>query len=153
MEIPELLPAGENEIEMFIKSFEDSELGRVYFPSETSRSSTFNEFLEYGTAYTAFCHGEIIGFLCYLKKGAFHGFPYLHILTVMPEYRGLGHGKTILDIFEKKILKGASKVFLVVADFNPGAKAFYERNGYVRGGYIPSLYREGINENLMMKSL
>jgi len=45
----------------------------------------------------------------------------------------------------------ADKIFLVVADFNPEAKRFYENNGYHQVGEIPSLYRQGINEYIMMK--
>lgn len=47
----------------------------------------------------------------------------------------------------------SSKIFLVVADFNPKGKEFYVKNGYIQVGRIKSLYREGITENLMMKSL
>jgi ribosomal protein S18 acetylase RimI-like enzyme len=43
-------------------------------------------------------------------------------------------------------------LFLVVADFNPDAKILYEKIGYIQVGTIPSLYREGITEHLMMKS-
>jgi len=43
------------------------------------------------------------------------------------------------------------KLFLVVADFNPNAKGFYESMGYHQVGEIPGLYREGITEYIMMK--
>ncbi len=45
------------------------------------------------------------------------------------------------------------KRFLVVADDNPDAKRFYDRNGYQQVGIIPNLYRPGITEYLMAKSL
>ena len=38
-----------------------------------------------------------------------------------------------------------------VADFNPEAKRFYEKNDYRQVGEIPGLYREGITEYIMMK--
>ena len=47
----------------------------------------------------------------------------------------------------------ADKIFLVVADYNPEAKRFYERNGYQQLGEIPNLYRPGITEYLMTKNL
>jgi ribosomal protein S18 acetylase RimI-like enzyme len=47
----------------------------------------------------------------------------------------------------------ADKVFLVVADYNPDAKRFYERNGYQQVGKIPDLYRPGVTEYLMVKDL
>ena len=47
----------------------------------------------------------------------------------------------------------ADKFFLVVADYNPDAKRFYERNGYQQVGKIPDLYRSGVTEYLMAKDL
>ena len=55
----------------------------------------------------------------------------------------------ILGYFEE--LSARNKFFLVVADFNPDAKRFYENNGYCQVGEIPGLYRDGITEYLMMK--
>jgi ribosomal protein S18 acetylase RimI-like enzyme len=57
-----------------------------------------------------------------------------------------------LQFFEDICFKDYTKLFLVVADFNPDAKMLYEKVGYVEVGTIPSLYRAGITENLMMKS-
>ena len=45
----------------------------------------------------------------------------------------------------------AGKLFLVVADFNPEGKCFYEKKGYRQVENISSLYRIGITEYLMMK--
>ncbi|WP_243277881.1 GNAT family N-acetyltransferase [Clostridium yunnanense] len=42
-------------------------------------------------------------------------------------------------------------IFLMVADFNKDAKKLYEKMGYEQVGIIPSFYRKGINEHLMMK--
>ena len=47
----------------------------------------------------------------------------------------------------------ADKLFLVVADYNPAAKRFYERNGYQQVGGISNLYRPGVTEYLMVKDL
>lgn len=47
----------------------------------------------------------------------------------------------------------SSKLFLVVADFNPGAKRFYIKNGFKEVGRIPDLYKNGVVESLMMKEL
>lgn len=45
---------------------------------------------------------------------------------------------------------GEKTSFLVVADFNPFDKAFYEKRGFVQVGKISSLYHEEITEYLMM---
>ena len=149
----ELLPSQETELEKFAKSFENSELRKKYFSSDELINETFFEFLQQKTILTARNGNDTIGFICYIPKGAFHSFPLIHILTVISKFRGNGFGKQIIEVFEKQYLKNASKVFLVVADFNPKAKIFYENNGYTQVGEIPGLYRPHINEFLMMKKM
>ena len=147
----DLLPSQSTELGKFTKSFETSELRQNYFSSNELIESTFFEFIQQKTILTASNGNDIVGFICYIPKGAFHSFPLIHILTVIPEFRGHGFGKQIMEQFEKQYIKGASKVFLVVSDFNPKAKLFYEKNGYIQVGKIPGLYRPHINEFLMMK--
>ena len=84
-------------------------------------------------------------------SGAFHSFPYQHIIAVKEEFRRLGIGKKLLAFFEEMVFMDHSKVFLVVADFNPEAKRLYESLGYQQVGAIPGLYKEGVTEYLMMK--
>ena len=88
-----------------------------------------------------------------IPKGAFHSFPYLHLIAVKEEYRDMGIGKALLDYSEWIASELADKIFLVVADYNPEAKGFYKRNGYQQLGEIPNLYRPGITEYLMTKNL
>ena len=57
----------------------------------------------------------------------------------------------LLKIFEDTVFVDHSKVFLVVADFNPDAKRLYEHLGYQQVGVLPNLYKDGIAEHLMMK--
>lgn len=130
-----------------------SELRKNYFPEIDSIKQTFNEFINSETILKAEVKGKIIGFICYIRNGAFHSFPYIHLFTVMPEFRGKGYGSKLLEQFEMNQKDFSSKVFLVVADFNPEAKSFYIKNGYIQVGSIPSLYREGIDEALMMKEI
>ena len=47
----------------------------------------------------------------------------------------------------------ANDLFLFVADYDPAAKRFYERNGYQQVGEISNLYRSGVTEYLMVKDL
>lgn len=129
----------------------NSELGRRYFTNEGSAKKAILEGLEQETLYTALHNDICVGFLFYLPKGAFHSFPYLHLIAVKEEYRGKGIGKKMLDFLEETIFVNNSKIFFVVADFNPDAKRFYEKNGYRQVGEIPDLYRKGITEYLMMK--
>lgn len=68
----------------------------------------------------------VLGFIWVILNGIFHSFPYLH---------------------------DNSKLFLVVADFNPRAKNLYKSIGYKEIGSIPDLYKKGVTEFLMMKEI
>ena len=130
-----------------------SALGKEYFSLPGSAENAILEGIRQGNLYVALIGEECVGFSYIIPKGAFHGFPYLHIITVKEEYRGRGVGKALLDYSEWIASKTADKLFLVVADFNPDAKRFYDRNGYQQVGEIPNLYRSGITEYLMAKNL
>lgn len=130
-----------------------SKLGQVYFPSEESAHTTLTEGITKGEVFVAIDEREeCLGFVWFILEGAFHGFPYLHIIAVKEAYRGMGIGEKLLRFFEETVFTDHSKVFLVVADFNPEARRLYERLGYQQVGAIPGLYRDGITEYLMMKT-
>ena len=130
-----------------------STLGEKYFSSPGSAENAILEGLRQGNLYVALIGEACIGFTYIIPKGAFHSFPYLHIIAIKEEYRDRGIGKALLDYSERIALEMADKFFLVVADYNPDAKRFYERNGYQQVGEIPNLYRSGITEYLMAKNL
>ena len=127
----------------------NSLLGKYYFEKQESAETAVKEGLISDTMFVAETANDTAGFFFYLPNGAFHSFPYLHLLAVKEEYRGQGIGKFLLKSWEDQTDR--EKLFLCVADFNPGAKLFYEKNGYRQVGEIPSLYRKGITEYLMMK--
>jgi ribosomal protein S18 acetylase RimI-like enzyme len=129
-----------------------SKLGQEYFPSEGKARSALTEGITKEEIFIAVDEaGECLGFIWFILAGAFHSFPYLHIIAVKEEFRRLGIGKKLLAFFEELVFMDHSKVFLVVADFNPEAKRLYESLGYQQVGAIPGLYKEGVTEYLMMK--
>ncbi|GKX68257.1 GNAT family N-acetyltransferase [Inconstantimicrobium mannanitabidum] len=130
----------------------NSELGRKYFSKVGSARKALEEGFHKKEMYIAIdANGNCVGFIWFILGGIFHSFPYLHIIAVKEESRKYGIGKKLLQFFEESCFKDFSKLFLVVADFNPDAKRLYESIGYTEVGIIPSLYREGITEHLMMK--
>lgn len=130
----------------------NSELGRRYFSSEGSARRALEEGFRKGEIYIAFdAADQCTGFMWIIPNGMFHSFPYLHIVAVKEEYRSRGIGKALIQFFEELSFQDHSRVFLVVADFNPGARRLYEELGYLETGSIPGLYRAGITETLMMK--
>ncbi|MFN2286378.1 MAG: GNAT family N-acetyltransferase [Anaerolineae bacterium] len=135
----------------------NSKLGQVYFPSEEKALATLTEGISKGEIFVAVDEdedrrGECLGFIWFVLKGAFHSFPYLHIIAVKEAFRGRGIGRKLLHFFEETVFTDSSKVFLVVADFNPEARRLYERLGYLQVGAIPGLYKDGVTEYLMMKT-
>ena len=130
----------------------NSKLGQEYFASEEKVISTLVEGMTKEEIFVALDEGGVcLGFIWFILGGAFHGFPYLHIIAVKEAFRGKGVGKELLHFFEETVFTDYSKVFLVVADFNPDAKRLYESLGYQQVGVLPNLYKEGITEYLMMK--
>lgn len=141
-------------LEACTRMLENSELGQHYFPTYEMAHKGVEEFL--GTDWFLVAldeSGQPAGFLCCLPQGAFHSYPYLHLLVTAPHLRGAGIGTIIMDEFERRIALVRNKLFLCVAGFNSAAERFYLKRGYVRVGTIPSLYREGIDEYLMMRKL
>jgi len=131
-----------------------SELGRVYFEEEDKAIKALNDGISKGEIFIALNKECIcVGFTWFILNGAFHSFPYLHMIAVKEEFRNLGIGKKLLEHFEDIASKTSSKLFLVVADFNPKAKLLYQSIGYKEVGIIPNLYKAGVTECLMMKEI
>jgi ribosomal protein S18 acetylase RimI-like enzyme len=128
-----------------------SELGGQYFSNAENAKRVIIEGFERNNIYVALAGGECVGFMYYIPNGAFHSFPYLHIIAIKEAHRSKSIGKQMLDFLEKTLFEIADKIFLVTADFNPGAIRFYKKNGYRQVGEIPNLYRMGIVEYLFMK--
>lgn len=134
------------------EALENSELGKRYFSQKGSARKAIEEGMDKGEIYVATDDDNSCkGFVWVILNGIFHSFPYIHIIAVKSENRGQGIGSVLLKFVEDACFKEYSKLFLVVADFNPDAKRFYERSGYSVVGYIPDLYRKGITECLMAK--
>lgn len=135
-----------------INALQKSELGRVHFSKENSAFESVNKGISKGEIFVAINEqGLCVGFIWAVENGAFHSFPYLHLIAVKEKYRNLGIGKKLLQFFEDTNAKENTKLFLVVADFNAGAKRLYQSVGYQEVGSIPGLYENGVTEYLMMK--
>lgn len=136
----------------------ESDLGEKYFRN-TDNHYTGKEFLYKGfeskEVYIGLDEtGNCVGFVLIRQKGAFSSFPFLHVIAVKKELRGNGIGSRLLSFFEDISFnqEKARVAFLIVGDYNPLARKFYEKNGYAQVGSIPDLYVKGITEFLMMKS-
>ena len=72
--------------ELYLKDCRDalcqSTLGERYFSSPGSAENAILEGIRQENLYVAFIGGECVGFTYIIPKGAFHSFPYLHIIAV-----------------------------------------------------------------------
>ena len=74
-------------------------------------------------------------------------------IGVHPDARKAGIASAMLAIIEADAKKrGATKMFLEVAENNHPARALYEHNGYIQIGMRPKYY-DGIDAILMEKQL
>lgn len=61
----------------------NSKLGQEYFVTEEKAISALTEGITKGEMYVAVNEGgECLGFIWFIVGGAFHSFPYLHIIAV-----------------------------------------------------------------------
>lgn len=135
-----------------LEALTDSDLGREYFFDSENAVNTIKEGLGSEHFYVARVNDQVVGFIWFILDGAFHCFPYLHIIAVSKKYRGSGIGAQLLNFYEDIAFKHADKIFLVTGDFNPRALQLYKRIGYKEVSPIPDLYKKGVTEFLLIKT-
>ena len=94
--------------------------------------------------------GGVAGFLILLLAGPFAG--YLQTVCIGPERRGRGLGRRLVEFAEQRIGEVSPNVFLCVSDFNPRARALYERLGYRLVGELTDFLVRGHAELLFRKT-
>lgn len=134
-----------------ITAFKNSELGEVYYHSDDFLQFRFTEGFTNGEIFVAVDENKrCLGYIWILLNGAF-GFPYCTSFAVKKEYRGRGVGTALLKYYETVGFKQSSKLFILVSDFNIRAKKLYESLGYKLVGCIPSLFKDGVSEQILVK--
>ena len=100
--------------------------------------------------FVAHDEGEFRGFLILSPRSPLGG--YIQIVAVIAEARGTGVGSRLLDFAEERIFRESANAFLCVSGFNSGARALYERRGYVEVGVLRDFLVRGHDEILMRKT-
>jgi ribosomal protein S18 acetylase RimI-like enzyme len=63
---------------------------------------------------------------------------YVNVLAALPEHRGRGLGTRLLGLADQIARdEGLSRLSIIVADDNTGARRLYQRQGYVEAGRRP----------------
>lgn len=94
--------------------------------------------------------GTIVGFIVTEHLGPLNG--YIKSICVNPMYRNNGIGTLLMLDAEKRIFEDTPNVFLMVSDFNHGARRLYQRLGYQEVGVMKDYLIEGSSEILMRKT-
>jgi ribosomal protein S18 acetylase RimI-like enzyme len=136
----------------------DSYLGEEYFSREVAEPILREAARKKELFVAKDKDGDVLGFYRIVMDGTFLVFAYLHLIAVRKDLRGGGIGTKLLKDAEKRIIQSQGypffkKVFLLLGKKNRGARGYYEKNGYIRVGTIPSLFSPGVDEYLVMKDL
>lgn len=79
---------------------------------------------------------------------------YISSLAVFPEAQGRGLGSALLAAAEEAVrVAGQTRNYLMVSDFNTGARRLYERCGYIPIACQDDCLEPGNREHLMLKQL
>lgn len=95
-----------------------------------------------------------LGVLKMSMRGFCGLYPYMGLLGVHPESRGLGVGAFIIEEIAKLAREsGAKRVTLMASDFNEDAIRFYKRLGFWEMGRFPDAVLPGVAEVLLVKDV
>lgn len=136
----------------YIEIFKDSKLYDAYYADSDRLPTYLAAAMERGRLYIAMSSkDEPIGAMCMSMDGMAE-LPYLHLLGVKKNYRGMGIGHDLLKIFIATAeAYGAPNMFIMTSHFNVRAKKLYQEMGFHSYCLLPSPLRQGINEHVMMR--
>jgi GNAT superfamily N-acetyltransferase len=97
--------------------------------------------------------GEARGFAWFLRSGTLGAGGYLRLIALVPGGEGGGVGGALLDAVERDVAAYTRNLFLLVSDWNEGARRFYARRGYQEVGRLPAFVRADIDEIICWKRL
>ena len=152
----QIRPGERERLEEYMEVLRESALYDHYFANdENILRETLRAGLEQGQMlFAETSRGEAAGLMLCDWTGMFGMFPYLALLGVRKNFRGMGVGHALLETYERIGRQlGARNLFLCVSAFNPRARKLYQSLGYRRIALIPDFSVDGIDENVLMKRL
>ena len=138
----------------YIAIMEDSMLYERYWADDPEALDTWitDALAAGGLLIAESSSGEAVGLCDCRWNGMFAVYPYLALLGVKKKFRGMGVGSTLIKTFEEiSKAMGAEKAFICGDCFNPRARMLYQRLGYKKYCILPSLFKKGNDEVMMMK--
>ena len=138
-----------------VEIFYHSEIYDRYFRAEGKLARVLQRAAEAGELYLALdAQDRPLGVLKMSMRGVCGLYPYLGLLGIHPDSRGLGVGSFMLRQAEVLAREsGAKRITLMVADFNRRAMGLYEHLGYREMGRCPGAVLPDVAEVLMVKDI
>lgn len=135
--------------------FYRSEVYDRYFRAEGKLARVLQKAAQAGELYLVLDAQERpLGVLKMTMRGFCGLYPYIGLVGIHPDSRGLGVGSFMLGHGERLAREsGAKRMTLMVANFNLGAMGFYEHLGYRELGRFPGAVLPDVAEVLMVKDL
>lgn len=94
---------------------------------------------------------SVAGFAWIDRRGAFGRSSYLRMIAIDPTRRSAGLGAVLMQAFEAIAATEGPDAFLMVSDFNTGARRFYRRLGWIEVGGVPGYVQPDVVELVMWK--
>jgi len=139
-------------IEEYCALFLDSKLYDAYFTEGTVLADVLKQGISEGNLYVAVNEQNAAMGVMYMSMSGSFGLPYLHLLGVGKEYRGMGLGSSLVKIFIDVAEElGYPHMFILVSKFNSRAKRLYESLGFQPQCLLRDLMRKGVSEWLLMR--
>jgi ribosomal protein S18 acetylase RimI-like enzyme len=102
-------------------------------------------------AYVALVDDTVVGFLWFVRQGAFARSGYVRLLGVGADWYGRGVGTRLMDFAEKILFADDKDVFLLTFAPNQAARRFYRRRGYEHVGVLTEYSGPGVDELVFRK--
>lgn len=157
----EIVKASKMNLQACSEILKDSHLGQKYFINSNGSyigKKLLEEGFENDEIYISRyknSSSKIVGFSWIQERGIFNWFPFLHVIAVSRQHRGMGYGKFHLEHFDHLCRTSfeTDKGFLMVGEYNKKAIELYKRSGYKLIGKVPSLFLKEIDELLFYKDI
>ena len=147
-------PARREELSQLATAVATQELFVRYEISPTRLGQLLAEAIDRGEpVLVAADEGGVHGFAWYLYAGTLGVGGYLRLIALAPGSEGRGAGAALLDAVEADVATRARHLFLLVSDWNEGARRFYARRGYAEVGRLPAFVRADTDEIICWKRL
>ena len=116
----------------------------VDYPAARAR---FASGLEDGAdVYVGLAEDAVVGFLWFVRRGAFARSGYVRLLAVETDWQGRGVGTQLMDFAEEILFAEDRDIFLLTFAPNEAAQRFYRRRGYEQVGVLVQYSGPGVDE-------